>query len=215
MKKITIVISGVLLATTLSFVSATTVQAEECSTADPCGTWAVLDDAGVVTNIIVCQPSVCGSGTFGENRVVLQVPSNPTTNKPYGGYYNTEPEKAVTYNDQTNTFSMGSVNSPAPLVRSENVDSITLSTTIHSTVLTFGPSTFSDGKMEFIPVVDTSTAASISATYLNGNEITKENLAFATPQTVEEIRVSLTEELVMLRTNLNKLIALLKGWVKN
>jgi hypothetical protein len=69
--------------------------------------------------------------------------------------------------------------------------------------------------MEFTPVVDTSTGAIISSTKINGNSITKESLSFATPQTVEQIRASLTEELVMVRANLNRLIALLKSWVKN
>ncbi len=33
----------------------------ECSAEDPCGTWAVVDKTGSVTNVIVCQASVCGS----------------------------------------------------------------------------------------------------------------------------------------------------------
>lgn len=42
--------------------------------ADPtyrCG-WAVVDDDGSVVNIIVCSFEVCGSGSFGGSRVVLQ-----------------------------------------------------------------------------------------------------------------------------------------------
>jgi len=212
MKKINVILSGVLLATSFSFLSITPAQA--CSVEDPCGTWAVVND-GVVTNIIVCQPSVCGSGVFGGNKVVLQVPANTTTHTSQGGYYNPEPERAVTYNEQTNNFSMGSNIAPVAVTNTEVVDSVTLSATVNSNSVTFGPNNFINGKMEFTPVVDTSTGAIISATKINGNSITKESLSFATPQTVEQIRASLTEELVMIRANLNKLIALLKSWVKN
>ena len=214
MKKINVILSGVLLAASFSFLSITPVQASECSAEDPCGTWAIVND-GVVTNIIVCQPSVCGSGFFGGNKVVLQVPANSTTHTSQGGYYNPDPEQAVTYNEQTNNFSMGSSAFPAPVTRTEVVDSVTLSATVRSNTVTFGPNNFINGKMEFTPSVDTSTGAIISATKINGNSITRESLSFATPQTVEQIRASLTEELSMLRDNLNKLIVLLKGWVKN
>lgn len=214
MKKINVILSGVLLAASFSFLSITPVQASECSAEDPCGTWAVVND-GVVTNIIVCQPSVCGSGVFAGNKVVLQVPANSTTHTSQGGYYNPEPERAVTYSEQTNRFSMGSNTVPVPVTRVEVVDSITLSATINSKAVTFGPDSFINGIMEFTPSVDDSTGASISATKVTANSITKESLSFATPQTVEQIKASLTNDLAMLRANLNRLIALLKGWVKN
>ena len=214
MKKINVILSGVLLATSFSFLSITPVQAGECSSEDPCGTWAVVND-GVVTNIIVCQPSVCGSGTFAGMKVVLQVPANTTTYTSQGGYYNPEPERAVTYNEQTNNFSMGSNSAPVAVTNTEVVDSVTLSATVNSNSVTFGPDNFINGKMEFTPVVNPSTGAIISATKINGNSITKESLSFATPQTVEQIRDSITNDLAMLRANLTRLIALLKSWVKN
>jgi hypothetical protein len=214
MKKINVILSGVLLATSFSFLSITPVQAAPCSAEDPCGTWAVVSN-GVVTNIIVCQPSVCGSGTFAGMKVVLQVPANPTTHTSQGGYYNPEPEKAVKYNEETNKFSVGSSSVPAPVTKTEVVDSVTLSATINSTTSTFSPENAVDGKVQFIPVVDTSTSATISATKVTPTSTVKESVSFSTPQTVEQIRASLTEELIMLRANLNKLLALLKGWVKN
>jgi hypothetical protein len=215
MKKINIILSGALLATAFAFISTASAQAGECSAEDPCGTWAVVNDSGVVSNIIVCQPSVCGSGTFAGMKVVFQVPANSTNHTSQGGYYHSEPEQVVTYNEQTNRFSMGSNSNPVLVTRTEVVDSVTLSATIRSTTVTFGPDNFINGKMEFTPIVDTSTGATISATKITGNATTIERLTFATPQTVEQIRVSLTEELVMLRTNLNRLIVLLKNWVKN
>jgi hypothetical protein len=215
MKKLNVILSGVLLLSSFAVLPISTAQASECSAEDPCGTWAIVNDSGVVTNIIVCQPSVCGSGTFAGNKVVLQVPANSTTHTSQGGYYSSEPERAVTYNDQTSNFSMGSVTHPASVTRNEVVDSVTLSATIRSTILTFGPNNFINGKMEFTPIVDSSTGAVISAAKLNENSITEESLEFATPQTVEQIRASLTDELVLLKAYLNQLVVLLKNWVKN
>ena len=65
--------------------------ASECSAGDPCGTWAMLDPQGVVTNIIVCQVSVCGGGTWAGQTVVPQVAPNPVTNDTHGtgGYWGT------------------------------------------------------------------------------------------------------------------------------
>ena len=63
----------------------------QCSPSDPCGTWAMLDPQGTVTNIIVCQASVCGGGTWAGQTVVPQVAPNPVTNDTTGtgGYWGT------------------------------------------------------------------------------------------------------------------------------
>jgi hypothetical protein len=63
----------------------------QCTASDPCGTWAMLDPQGTVTNIIVCQASVCGGGTWAGQTVVPQVAPNPVTNDTYGtgGYWGT------------------------------------------------------------------------------------------------------------------------------
>jgi hypothetical protein len=62
-----------------------------CSASDPCGNWALLDSQGTVTNIIVCQASVCGGGTFGGQTVVQQSAPNPVTHDTTGtgGYWGT------------------------------------------------------------------------------------------------------------------------------
>lgn len=63
----------------------------QCTASDPCGTWAMLDPQGTVTNIIVCQASVCGGGTWAGQTVVPQVAPNPVTNDTTGtgGYWGT------------------------------------------------------------------------------------------------------------------------------
>jgi hypothetical protein len=78
-----------LIAASVMFVSAGPVQAGECSAADPCQTYAMLDNAGTVTNIIVCQPSVCGGGEWAGQRVVAQVAADPVTHQNQGGFLGT------------------------------------------------------------------------------------------------------------------------------
>ena len=69
-----------------------------CTAENPCGVWAMLDNAGTVTNVIVCQPSVCGGGTFAGQTVVPQLPANPVTHDPTGvGSFMGTPEKPITY----------------------------------------------------------------------------------------------------------------------
>jgi hypothetical protein len=124
------------------------------------------------------------------------------------------------------------------VTRSEIVDTTTLVAEINSNTITFGPNSVVDNQMQFTPVVDATTSARITATQLSEETRTVtsvitnsvgetstvtftefvpivESLLFATPKTVEQIRDSITNDLAMLRANLTRLIALLKGWVKN
>ena len=88
-KKIAIALNLVILSAVIT--SAPQAIASQCSPADPCGTWAMLDPQGTVTNIIVCQASVCGGGTWAGQTVVPQVAPNPVTNDTTGtgGYWGT------------------------------------------------------------------------------------------------------------------------------
>jgi hypothetical protein len=86
-KKIAIALNLVILSAVIA--SAPQAIASECSAGDPCGTWAMLDSQGVVTNIIVCQASVCGGGTWAGQTVVPQVAPNPVTHQSQGGYWGT------------------------------------------------------------------------------------------------------------------------------
>lgn len=89
MKLRSIVTAIALVASSVMFVSAGPAQAGECSASDPCQTYAMLDNAGTVTNIIVCQPSVCGGGEWAGQRVVAQVAADPVTHQNQGGFLGT------------------------------------------------------------------------------------------------------------------------------
>ncbi len=88
-KKLAIALNLTILGAVIT--SAPKAIASECSSADPCGVWAMLDPQGTVTNIIVCQASVCGGGTWAGQTVVPQVAPNPVTNDTTGtgGYWGT------------------------------------------------------------------------------------------------------------------------------
>jgi hypothetical protein len=55
---------------------------------DEVGGWAVVDENGNVTNIIVCTPEVCGSGTFGGNTVIFQTHKGEDGN--VAGHWNSQ-----------------------------------------------------------------------------------------------------------------------------
>jgi hypothetical protein len=108
MKIKSIVSSIVLVVTSVLFISVVPAQAGNCSTEDPCQTYAMIDDAGVVTNIIVCQPSVCGSGTWAGQKVVPQVAAD-ADGKNRGGFYN-NPESGRQVTVQDNVFTIHETN---------------------------------------------------------------------------------------------------------
>jgi hypothetical protein len=114
--KIKSVLGALALVVTSMFVSVVPVHAGECSAADPCHTYAMVNDSGVVTNIIVCQPSVCGSGTFAGSRVVLQVVANPQTHQNQGGIFGGTDNKDKTVTESNGTFTITNNN---PVVKQE------------------------------------------------------------------------------------------------
>jgi len=124
----------------LSFVPNNIGYASECNTENPCGTWAMLDPQGTVTNIIVCQVSVCGGGTFAGQTVVPQIAPNPVTNDTTstGGYWGT-------YDNNSKEFTIGDNNGiqkNLETIIKNDIDSntqstITIETTTSSVAKTF------------------------------------------------------------------------------
>jgi hypothetical protein len=142
------------------------------------------------------------------DRVVIQVPPNPITNQSQGGYLGT-PSNPVTYDAQAQVFSQGNTSFPAPVTRSEVVDTTTISATINSNTVTFGPNNFVNGQMQFAPKVDSTTGATISA--IQGTTV--ERQTFTTPKTKLQIEQSIQGRLTLIQKYLNRFYELLKGWV--
>jgi hypothetical protein len=244
MKKILLAISLVL--SSFNFIGTPAHADDQCTSANPCGTWAVVDSSGVVRNIIVCEERVCGAsgswhGVMPNDtpwpgaRIVLQVPPNPVTNQSQGGYLGT-PSNPVTYDAQAQVFSQGNATTPAPITRSEVVDTTTISATINSNTVTFGPNNFVNGQMQFAPKVTPTTGATISASQTNGETrtvtrvitnskgetstvtvaeliTTDQSTTFNTPQTRTQIQQSIQGKLAIIERYLNRFYELLRGWV--
>jgi hypothetical protein len=102
------------IASSLVFIAVpVSANAGDCSATDPCMTYAMVDGSGNVTNVIVCQPSVCGpggelNGTIDGNKLVPQVAANPVTHDTYGttGRMTNTVENQVVTLSQDNVFTV-------------------------------------------------------------------------------------------------------------
>ena len=174
--------------------------------------FAVVNTDGVVKGVIACNISSCPSvleGTYMDCtncKLVQQTPASPDGNAV--GYVGT-PENPVRYDAQAQVFTQGSASTPAPITRSETVDTATLTATIYSDVVTFGPNNVVDGQMQFTPVVTSNTSATISAT----EGLTKEMAMFETPKTRAQLQANIQGKLLLMERYLNRFYTLLNGWI--
>jgi hypothetical protein len=219
--------SSVLIAASFMFISNSPAQAGECSAEDPCQTWAVINESGLVTNIIVCQPSVCGSGEFAGSKVALQVPANPVTHESQGGYWggpDPQSPQAVHYDSEAKVFTRGSEAFPAPSTRVETFNDgtsiTTLQTTVKSKMLTFGPENFVNREMKFTPVIDDQTGAELYVYHYVSegfglSDPKVETLTFDSPKTKDEIAEAISDNnLNLLSLWIDELLRMLDQWVK-
>jgi len=209
--KIKSVIGSILLTVgALAFVSAP-ANAGECSAEDPCHTYAMVDGNGTVTNIIVCQPSVCGSGTFAGSRVVPQVAANPLTHQNQGGYLSNPDSTPV--KESNGRFT---VTNDSPVVSNtviqEETKNVVLTSSIEKgtqTSFTFNDTVgASDGRPTFrSEPMDKTIGATLSVTELSKSE---------TPTVIaEEVAVfeeRQTEQFVELTIQLNNLQKIMRNW---
>jgi hypothetical protein len=209
MKFKSIIGSVLLVAASVLFISVAPAQAGECSAEDPCHTYAMVDGSGVVTNIIVCQPSVCGSGTFAGSRVVPQVAANPETHQNQGGYLSNPGSTPVVESNGRFT-----ITNDQPIVSQTVVQEVAVNTVLQSTIGagTQQSFTFNDtvNKPNGTPtmtneVMKNSTSATLSATELSKSEtptvISEESITFDERQTEEYV------ELMLMLEELNKIFA--------
>ena len=209
MKFKSIISSAVLVAASVLFISVAPAQAGECSAEDPCMTYAVVE-AGVVTNIIVCQPSVCGSGEFAGMKVVPQVAANPVTHQNQGGYLNVG-GSPVTENNGTFT-----ITNNQPIVSQTVVQEVAVNTVLESTIGagTQQSFTFNDtvNKPNGTPTMTNENMKSSTSATLSATELTKSD----TPTVVATETITFnkreTEEFVQLQIEMQSLQRILRSW---
>ena len=192
-----------------------------CTAGDPCGTWAMLDSQGVVTNVIVCQASVCGGGTWDGQTVVPQVAPNPVTNDTTGqGSYigNAENNISVVYSEGTFTIYENTIINKS-IVENNNEVTTTSEVSIPVSAKSF---TYEDtiGKsyenIEISPVsFNENIETIVKVTETNLINTISESSSFyerKTTKAIEEIFVN--NNLNLLLSKIQTLISLLGSWVK-
>jgi len=211
MKFKSIISSVILVAASVLFISVAPAQAGECSAEDPCHTYAMVNDAGVVTNIIVCQPSVCGSGTFAGSRVVPQVAANPETHQNQGGYLANPGSTPVTESNGRFTITNDQPIVSQTIVKEEVSNTVLQSEIGSGTQKSF---TFNDtvGKPNGTPTMTNEAIKSSTSATLSATELTK----FDTPTVVAKETITFnkreTEEFVQLQLQVDSLQRILRNW---
>jgi len=184
------------------------------SVANADGTYAVLDSAGNVTNIIVCG-SACSSGEFGGNKVVPQVAADPVTGENRGGFW--QGPGTTTYDSNSGTFTMTDNRTVIKSIsEEEDGQAVTSSATINGGAITqfkysdtVGDNLFT--RSGFIYGYLENTPSTIS---VNKNNIS-ESLDFDNRKTGIQIQESVENSgLTLLNSKVQTLIALLGSWVK-
>ena len=201
------------IASSVMLVSApSAANAGDCSPSDPCETWAMVDGSGTVTNIIVCQPSVCGSGYFGNSRVVRQVAAS-STGQNQGGWVN-DSNNNISVTESSGTFTLANT-SPVTSTNVEvNGDATTVVTTVvhESEAKTF---TYEDtvGKELSLapegqgidytpaPISDGTNADVIIAHYESGTVMMDLNVTFESRQIEDVVKNTLIKKSTELEEN--------------
>ena len=218
MKIKSMIVSILLTVGALVFVSAPS-YAGECSAEDPCQTYAMVNDAGAVTNIIVCQPSVCGSGTFAGSRVVPQVAADPVTHKSQSGYLAGPNETPITESNGRFT-----ITNDSPIVYRDVIKEETTKTVFKATV---GPGTqksftFEDtvGVPNGSPTMrdepmKTTTKAKLSATDMINDSVVRDESDTSTVLSEESLLFEerKTEEFVKQQLQIQSLQKILRNWM--
>ena len=196
-------IKSIVASIVLTFGAITSVSAPayagECSAEDPCQTYAVVDDLGRVTNAIVCQPSVCGSGRFAGMKVVPQVAADPVTHQNQGGHLSNPGSTPIVEVDGRFIVTNDSPVVSQAVVKEESINTVLESTIGAGTQESF---TFNDtvGKPNGTPTmtkepIKDSTSATLAATEFSDPNlltvIAKETITFETRQTEETVQLTI------------------------
>jgi hypothetical protein len=209
-----------ILISMLSVVNVSQANAN-CTAENPCGTWAMLDSQGTVTNVIVCQASVCGGGEWAGQRVVPQVAPNPVTHDTTGqGSYigNKETGSTVTYSD--NRFNI--VENSTITREQTDVDNNSTSVSRVEIPVTSKSFSYEDtinrsyGNVPMsVGLVDNSKDTKISVLKTSDEGIEYESTSFSERKTTEQLRSEVaSKNLSLLLSKIQTLIKLLNGWLK-
>jgi hypothetical protein len=215
MKKINKIVVIALALTTVIAIPSNAIAEEKtlycqgmvCSETPPApesfATFALVDADGTVKGQINCSIAHCPSSVNGTvNNCVNCGLIQLTAPGVMVGNAGT-PENPVKYNSQLQAFTQGSVETPTAVTQTETVDTATISTTIYSDVIIFGPN------IPVTPIVTATTGATLSAIQGLATEV----IVFETPKTRSQIQASIENKLKIMQQYLNRFYVLLNGWL--
>jgi hypothetical protein len=220
--KVNLTVLFVLASSLFFIVAPTTASAGECSVEDPCHTYAVLDSAGTVTNIIVCQPSFCGSGKLPDGTVVVPQVAADSNGENKGGIFNPIGSgKEVVHSNGTFTINNEVVVNKVDVVaNTTNTETSTVSVSIsegNQTTFSYDDTIGKTvGEIEFttLPLKD-SVSATVSASEVTATYTKTELTKFEERKTAQEVSSILAQRnLTLLQSKIIRLLILLDGWVK-
>jgi hypothetical protein len=214
--KTTLIISA-LFVSIFSFIAVPQASAD-CSASDPCGTWAVVDNSGTVTNIISCQSSVCGSGEFGGQRVVQQIA--PDSNNEAQGGYTSDLQNNVVIKEDSGTFTITNNNPEQTTTVYENVNdeitttSVTVSQRIYSFRYEDTINRTHSYLKELEPQDNTSATIFVSKRFLDGLS-KEEQTTFLNRQTSDEVRSQIViNQFNLILEKISVVLKQLGAWIK-
>jgi hypothetical protein len=202
------------------------VSFQNANASDGAGVWAVVDSSGTVTNVIVCTQAVCGSGTFGGERVVPQIAPNPITNDATGqGSFIGNESAGIRVIESNGVFT---VHENVRIDSSDieiTVDDKTKTTTTISEVSvpvasrsfsyndTIGK-TYSEIKLKN-ESYDDNKPTNLSVTKKTAKTFSSQSISISGRKTASELDIIFVQnEMNLLRSKINSLIKMLGGWVK-
>ena len=192
-----------------------------CTPENPCGTWAMLDSQGVVTNIIVCQASVCGGGTFAGQTVVPQVAPNPITHDTTGtSGFNSSQDRTqlVTYSDNKFTITENStINNSVIEIDNNTTTESSVSIPVSSRSFTY-EDTINKLYGEIIfnaESFDESKPTEISVVQTTENVQQSESINIFERNTASELQSKMqSENLNLILGKFQTILSLLGSWIK-
>jgi hypothetical protein len=183
----------------------------------------VLDNAGVVINVIVCQPSFCGSGKLSDGSTVVPQVAATAAGQNQGGFYNHDKSPGRDVVHSNGAFTINNevvVNKLDVVVNTTNTETSTVAVSVSSGNAsgfsyedTIGKTI---GEIEFttLPLKD-NVSATVSATEVTTTSTKTEITTFQGRKTAEEVSSILTQRnLTLLQLKITRLLMLLDSWIK-
>lgn len=202
------------------------VNVSQANAIDGAGVWAVVDNAGTVTNVISCTQSVCGGGTWDGQRVVPQIAPNPITNTAEGqGSFIGNEGAGIRVTESNEIFTIHEnvrINNAETEVIVDDKNKTTITTLEVSVPVASRSFSYEDTIGKTYTEIklknesyDDSKQTNILITKETLNSLASESTSIVGRKTTLELNIVLVQnEMNLLLSKINVLLKLLGNWVK-